>query len=182
MYWYVALGIVVALIVGLRYFMRLPGGRYLIDSIVIKLPLFGNFLQKIYLYRFAHHLSNLLSGGISIVKALQLIADIIGNQVYGDIFRQVALEVQTGKSTREVLEGYKEIPPLVYQMVEVGEQTGDLGGILAKLANFYEKEVDNNIATLTTLIEPIIMVVLGLAVGIMVAGILLPIYNLASSF
>lgn len=181
-YWYIAIGLALALVFGLRYFIGLPSGRYLFDSLAIRLPLFGGFLQKIYLYRFAHHLSNLLSGGISIVKALQLIADIIGNWVYRDIFRETASEVQTGKSVREVLEGYKEIPPLVYQMVEVGEQTGDLGGILGKLATFYEKEVDNGIANLTTLIEPIIMVILGLAVGIMVAGILLPIYNLASSF
>lgn len=181
-YWYIVVGIILGTIFGLRYFVGLPSGRYLFDSVLIKLPVFGTFLQKIYLYRFAHHLSNLLSGGIGIVKALNLIADIIGNWVYRDIFRETASEVQTGKSVREVLENYKEIPPLVYQMVEVGEQTGDLQGILAKLAVFYEKEVDNAIANLTTLIEPIIMVILGLAVGIMVAGILLPIYNLASSF
>lgn len=181
-YWYVVVIFVFALIFGFRYFFRTTSGRYLIDGILIRIPLFGPFLKKIYLYRFAHHFSNLLAGGISIVKSLQLIADIIGNWVYRDIFLEAASQVQTGKSLREVLEQYSEIPPLVFQMVEVGEQTGDLHGILGKLAVFYDKEVDNAIGSLTTLIEPVIMVVLGLAVGIMVAGILLPIYNLASSF
>ncbi|MEK9181226.1 MAG: type II secretion system F family protein [Patescibacteria group bacterium] len=181
-YWWMVLVIIAGLGAFLRYFFKTSNGRYLLDSTFVKAPLFGKFLQKIYLYRFAHHLSNLLAGGISIVKALQLIADAIGNWVYRDIFLEAASEVQTGRALHEVLEAYPEIPPLVYQMVEVGEQTGDLHGILAKLSAFYDKEVENAIANLTTLIEPVIMVILGLAVGIMVAGVLLPIYNLASSF
>lgn len=181
-YWYVVLGLLVGAGMALRYFFRTSSGHYLIDSTLIHLPMFGDFLQKIYLYRFSHHLSNLLAGGISIVRALTLIADVVGNWVYRDIFLEAANEVQTGKSLRDVLEAYPEIPPLVYQMVEVGEQTGDLHGILGKLSVFYDKEVENGIASLTTLIEPVIMIILGLAVGIMVAGILLPIYNLASSF
>jgi type II secretory pathway component PulF len=181
-YWYIVILAAVGSVVGFRVFTRTESGRYLFDSMLIKLPGVGGFLQKIYLYRFAHHLSNLLAGGISIVKSLQLISDIIGNWVYRDIFLEAVSEVQTGRSLRDVLEAYPEIPPLVYQMVEVGEQTGDLSGILSKLAIFYDKEVNNAIASLTTLIEPVIMVILGLGVGIMVAGILLPIYNLASSF
>ena len=181
-YWYLCLGGLAAAVIGLRYFVRTPSGRYLMDSLLIKTPLMGPFLKKIYLYRFSHHFSNLLAGGISIVKALQLISDIIGNWVYRDIFQEAASEVQMGKTLREVLEGYKEIPPLVHQMVEVGQQTGELQSIMGKLSNFYEKEVDNGIANLTTMIEPIIMVIIGLAVGIMVAGILMPIYNLSSNF
>lgn len=181
-YWYIMLiGLIIAFFF-LRYFFRTIFGHYLVDNFLIKTPLFGQFLRKIYLYRFAHHLSNLLAGGISIVKALNLIADAVGNWVYRDIFREAANEVQTGRPLHEVLESYPEIPPLVYQMVEVGGQTGDLHGIMGKLAVFYDKEVENGIANLTTMIEPIIMVILGLAVGIMVAGVLLPIYNLASSF
>ncbi|MBI4054013.1 MAG: type II secretion system F family protein [Candidatus Doudnabacteria bacterium] len=181
-FWYILLAGLLGLIFLVRYLIRTTSGRYFYDNLLIHTPLIGPFLQKIYLYRFAHHMANLLSGGISIVKALQLIADIIGNWTYRDIFLEAASEVQTGRSLREVLESYPEIPPLVYQMAEVGQQTGDLQGILRKLSNFYEKEVENYIANLTTLIEPIIMVLLGVAVSIVVAGILLPIYNLASSF
>ncbi len=181
-YWYIVLGMLAAAGFALRQFIKNPSGHYLVDSLLIRIPAVGQFLKKIYLYRFSHHLSNLLAGGISIVKALQLISDIIGNWVYRDIFLEAASEVQTGRSLRQVLEQYPEIPPLVYQMVEVGEETGDLQGILGKLAVFYDKEVDSGIASLTKLIEPVIMVILALAVGIMVAGILLPIYNLASSF
>lgn len=181
-FWYIILVGAVALFFGGRRFIKTQSGRYMVDSFLIKLPGFGSFLQKIYLYRFAHHFANLLSGGISIVKALQLISEVIGNWVYRDIFQEAANEVQVGKTLREVIERYKEIPPLVYQMVEVGQQTGELQGIMAKLANFYEKEVDAGISNLTTMIEPVIMVIIGAAVGIMVAGILLPIYNLANSF
>ena len=181
-YWWIVLILVTAVIFSVRYFYHTEQGRYTFDNLMIKLPIVGPFLQKIYLYRFAHHIANLLSGGVSIVKSLKLISGVTGNQIYKDIFLDAANQVQTGKPLREILATHIQIPPLVVQMVSVGEETGDLPGILRKLASFYDKEVDNAIANLTTLIEPVIMVILGLAVGIMVAGILLPIYNLASAF
>jgi type IV pilus assembly protein PilC len=181
-YWWFILIIIIGLFFSARYYLQTTPGRYAFDRLVVHLPIVGNFLEKIYLFRFSHHISNLLDGGISIVKALQLISGITGNWVYRDIFVDAAKEVQTGKALSKILENYELMPPLVYQMVAVGEQTGDLPAIMRKLAEFYSKEVDAVISTLTTLIEPVIMVVLGLAVGIMVAGILLPIYNLASAF
>lgn len=181
-FWWILIIFLVAVIAGFRYFIRTTSGRYAFDRILIKLPIVGMFLQKIYIYRFSHHIANLLEGGISIVKALQLVSAITGNWVYRDIFLEASREVQTGKSLHQILETSEVIPPLVSQMVSVGEETGDLPGILRKLSEFYDKQLDNAIASLTTLIEPVIMVVLGLAVGIMVAGILLPMYNLASTF
>lgn len=181
-YWWIVLILLTSIIFGARYFYRTDQGRHTFDNIIIRLPIVGKFLQKIYLYRFAHHIANLLSGGVSIVKSLKLVSGVTGNKIYKDIFLDAANQVQTGKSLREILANHALIPPLVVQMVAVGEETGDLPGILRKLAIFYDKEVDNSIANLSTMIEPVIMVILGLAVGIMVAGILLPIYNLASAF
>lgn len=181
-YWYIVIVLLVGLVVGFKFFIQSRDGRYLFDRALISAPLFGDFIRKIYIYRFAHHLSNLLSGGISINKALDLIAGAVGNYVYRDIFLDASSEIQTGRSLHDVLESYPQVPPLVSQMVAVGEETGDLPGILTKLSTFYDKEVDNGIANMTTLIEPIIMIILGLAVGIMVAGIILPVYNLASTF
>ena len=181
-YWYIIILGSIALFFGARYYLKKAEGRYLFDQTLLKIPGIKTFLEKVYMYRFSHHASNLIAGGISINKALVLIADVIGNMVYRDIFLQSASEIQTGKSLSEVLQGYPQIPSLVFQMVAVGEETGDIHGLLGKLATFYDKEVEAGIAKLTVLIEPIIMVILGLAVGIMVAGILLPMYNLASAF
>jgi type IV pilus assembly protein PilC len=112
---------------------------------------------------------------------MEIVADVINNLVYREIILETVSKISAGKSISEGLSGHKEFPSIVTQMVRVGEQTAQLDDILAKLANFYEKEVDNKVATLTTLLEPIIMIVLGIGVGILVAGILLPIYNLAST-
>ncbi|PIR97623.1 MAG: hypothetical protein COT91_00525 [Candidatus Doudnabacteria bacterium CG10_big_fil_rev_8_21_14_0_10_41_10] len=181
-YWWVVLILMVTAIFGFRYMVHTEKGRYVVDRIIIKLPIVGKFLQTIYIYRFSHHIANLLDGGINIVKSLQLVAGITGNWVYRDLFLDASKEVQTGKQLNKIFENSSEIPPLVAQMVAVGEETGDLPGILRKLSEFYDKQLENTISTMTTLIEPVIMVILGLAVGIMVAGILLPIYNLASTF
>jgi type IV pilus assembly protein PilC len=109
------------------------------------------------------------------------VADIIGNQVYHDVIMDASLQVRNGKSIAMALIDRPEFPPIVAQMTQIGETTGKLQEILDKLAGFYEKEVNTVLSTLTTLLEPIIMILLGLGVAIMVAGILLPIYNLASA-
>ena len=131
--------------------------------------------------RFARNLATLVLGGIPIVKALESVADIVGNQVYRQIIIDSAQEVKNGKSIASVLVERPEFPVIVSQMIQIGETTGRLQEILEKLATFYEKEAENVLKNLTTLVEPLIMVVLGLAVAVMVAGILLPIYNLAGA-
>ncbi|QQS22797.1 type II secretion system F family protein [bacterium] len=131
--------------------------------------------------RFARNLATLVAGGIPIIQALRIISEVINNVVYKQIMLEAADQVTNGKSISDALVKYEEFPPLVTQMVRVGEQTAELDTILLKLANFYEKEVDAQISTLSSLLEPIIMVILGIGVGLLVAGVLLPIYNLASS-
>jgi type IV pilus assembly protein PilC len=145
------------------------------------LPIIGDIFEKIYLARFARNLSTLVIGGIPIIKALQIVAEIINNVIYRDILLDTVSKIQAGKSISEGLSGHREFPNIVTQMVKVGEQTAQLDDIMGKLANFYEKEVDNKVATLTTLLEPMIMIILGLGVGALVAGVLMPIYNLAST-
>ena len=123
----------------------------------------------------------MISGGIPIVKALESVADIVGSVVYKEIIMEAAGQVRNGKSIASALTTHPEFPPIVAQMTQIGESTGRLQEILDKLAQFYEKEVEGVLKVLTTLLEPIIMMLLGLAVAVMVAGILLPIYNLASA-
>lgn len=180
-YWWSLILIFGGLYFGMRYYIRTLSGRYLWDTAKLKLPIIGPIFEKIYVARFARNLSTLVLGGIPIIKAVQAVAELVNNVIYRDIILEAADKLATGKTIAEAFSGHKEIPVIVTQMVQVGEQSATLTDILLKLAVFYEKEVDNKIATLSSLMEPIIMLVLGLAVGILVAGILLPIYNLASS-
>lgn len=179
-YWGLILFMITSGVVGLRVYVMSSGGRIVWDNFKLKLPVFGKLFRNIYMDRFARNLSTLIAGGIPIVQALKTIADIVGNSVYKNIILEAAAEVETGKSIAMVFSQKPEIPKIVTQMIRVGEQTGSLHDILGKLAIFYDKEVENMLNTLTTLLEPIIMLLLGVAVAVMVAGVLLPIYNLAS--
>ena len=179
-YWYLVLILGIGSIVGSQVYIRSAGGRLIWDHLKLKLPVFGKLLRNIYMNRLSRNLSTLVAGGIPIVQALRTVAEIVGNLVYKNIILEAAVEVETGKSIAAVFADRPQMPAIVTQMIKVGEQTGTLHEILAKLADFYDKEVANTLSTLTTLLEPMIMMLLGLAVAVMVAGILLPIYNLAS--
>lgn len=180
-YWWLVLLIIIGAVVAFRFYIQTVPGRYAWDRYKVQLPVVGPLLQRVYMARFARNLATLVAGGIPIIQSLKIIGDVINNVIYRDIMIAAAAQVTNGKSVSEALSGYKEFPPLVVQMVRVGEQTAELDTILLKLAAFYEKEVDAKVATLSSLLEPIIMLVLGVGVGLLVAGVLLPIYNLASS-
>lgn len=179
-YWTILLVFLAVIIFGSQIYLRSSGGRLVWDILKLRLPIFGKLLVKIYMDRLARNLSTLIAGGIPIVTALHTVAGIVGNSVYKQIIEEAASEVETGKAIASVFSEKPEVPVIVSQMIKIGEQTGSLDEILAKLANFYDKEVESTLSTLTTLIEPVVMVLLGIGVAIMVAGILLPIYNLAS--
>ncbi len=180
-YWWLVLLVVFGSVLLVRYYISTASGRYMWDTFKNEVPLISKLLQKIYMARFARNLATLVAGGIPIIQALRIIGDVLNNLVYKQIMLEAADQVTNGKSISDALVKYKEFPPLVTQMVRVGEQTAELDTILLKLANFYEKEVDAQISTLSSLLEPIIMVILGIGVGLLVAGVLLPIYNLAST-
>ncbi|MBX4191542.1 MAG: type II secretion system F family protein [Candidatus Doudnabacteria bacterium] len=180
-YWWLVLVGTIGSVMGFSFYSKTVGGKYVIDTVKIKSPVIGTLFQKIYMARFARNLSTLIAGGIPIVKALDSVADIVGNEVYKEIILGASTQVRNGKSIASALTTRSEFPPIVAQMTQIGESTGRLQEILEKLASFYEKEVDGVLKILTTLLEPIIMMLLGFAVAVMVAGILLPIYNLASA-
>lgn len=180
-YWYLALGGIIGTLVGTKLYIGTISGRYMFDYLKLKMPIFSKLVLDIYMARFARNLSTLLAGGIPIVKALDSVADIVGNAVYRDILFEASTEVKNGKGIAQSIVDRPEFPAIVSQMIQIGESTGKLTEILDKLAHFYEKEVEAILKVLTTLIEPLIMMLLGLAVSVMVAGILLPIYNLAGA-
>jgi type II secretory pathway component PulF len=180
-YWWLLILILGGLILGMKAYITTVPGRYMWDLVKIKAPIFGGIFQRIYMVRFSRNLGTLVAGGIPIIQALHIISEIINNVIYRDIVLEATEQLANGKSISGALQNHKEFPPIVTQMVKVGEETAQLEDILDKIASFYEKEVDEKVSTLTTLLEPLIMIVLGLGVGALVAGILLPIYNLASS-
>lgn len=180
--WWAVLLVAATLILLIRAYLGTKTGRYQWDRFKVRLPLVGEIFRKIYLARFSRNLSTLIIGGIPIIKALEIVSDILNNVVYRDIVLDASRQIANGRSISEGLSSHVfEFPPIVTQTVRVGEQSAQLDDILTKLAGFYEREVDAKITTLTTLIEPIIMIILGIGVGLLVAGVLLPIYNLAST-
>jgi len=177
--------LLVALVGGGYYLVHLiktsPAARQQWDTIKIKLPVFGKrVFQKIYITRIADNLSTLIQGGLSILQALQVTSEVVGNSVYRKIVAEAKEEVRVGSTLSSSFAKHKEIPAMVTQMIATGEQTGSLDVILKKLGQFYNKEVDNTVATISQLIEPIMILLIGGAVAVLVAAILMPIYNIAN--
>lgn len=167
---------------GKYYIGKYPRARYIWDLVKLRLPLFGPLIfQKIYVVRFTRSLSTLLLGGVTLTQSLHIVSDVVGNAVYKKLIEDTIKEVEDGNSIATVFLQSKHMPVMVSQLLIVGEQTGRLDDILTKLSNFYTREVDNSVGNLVTLIEPLVLLLMGGAVGIMVSAILLPLYNLASN-
>ncbi len=162
-------------------FMQTAVGLRTIDEIKLSIPYLGDLYQKLYLTRICDNLSTMISSGISMVQAIEVTADVVDNAVYKEILEFTLAEVKGGRSFADTIAEYPEIPGVLSQMAKVGEETGNLGQILTTLSVFYRREVDNAVDTLIGLIEPVMIVALGLGVGVLLASVLMPIYNLTSS-
>lgn len=155
-------------------------GRFARDRLLLELPVFGELFRKFYLARVTESLSTLLHGGITLPQALEVTSSVAGNLIFATVLAKVAEEVRAGRTLAEVFAGYPEIlPPFVAEMAAVGEKTGRVDATLATAGRFYRQEVDRALANLTNLIEPIFVVALGIGVAILLAAILLPLYNLS---
>src|SRR3989344_159475 len=159
-----------------------PEWQYAYDGLKLRLPIFGKLLKKIYLARFSETLSTLSSAGIAISQSLEITAEVVGNSVYKRIILEADEAVRKGSNISVVFARYPEILPMVTQMISIGEQTGKLDSILKQISAFFTEEVNRAFDNIVNLIEPILIVVLGVGVGILVAAILLPIYNLVNAF
>lgn len=181
-FWYVVILIIVGIISLFRYIKQTPSGGEIIDHLFLKLPVFGNLMNKIYLVRFARSLHTLIVGGATITAGLKITADVVDNAIYRDLINKTIKEVEEGNSISSVFLANGEIiPRMVPQMMLVGEKTGRLDLVLEKIVDFYTREIDNVVANLMTLMEPIIMVVMGIGVFIMVAAIIMPMYSMSQS-
>lgn len=156
-------------------------GSYTIDEISTKIPVIKTLQQRIFLQRFADNMNTMLTNGVPIVKALDITATIIENKIYKEIAVRVSQKVQVGKSLSKALYEEPLVPNILVQMVHIGEETGELGYILKNLAIFYRRELDTTIDTMIGLIEPAMIVSLGLGVGVLVSAVLIPMYSLSSA-
>lgn len=174
----------IALVAGGVYLWQLgktASGKLLMDGVKLKVPYVGDLYRKLFLARIADNFATMLLSGVAVVEALETTAAVVGNAVYQDVLAVVGNDVKGGLSISDALARHVEIPGIMVAMVKVGEETGELGKILSTLAKFYNREVTNAVDTLVGLIEPVMVVLLGVGVGVLLAAVLLPIYNLAGA-
>ena len=180
-FWWIIIIIFIGLFFFFRYYRKTEAGKLQTDYILLKIPVFGSTIfQKLFLVRFTRSLATLLTGGVSLTEALTITSNVVGNEVYKDLLLKTVAEVEDGNPIASVFLDSSVVPPMLSNMLSVGEKTGRIDMVLTKLSDFYSREVDNAVANLVTLIEPLILMLMGLAVGVMVAAILLPLYNLAT--
>lgn len=177
--------LLIALIIGgffLVRFARTPQGKSAVDHFQLSIPYVGSLYQKLFLARISDNMHVMLSSGISAVRALEITGSVVGNSVYEGILQEGLESVKAGSPMSQTFARYpKEIPAIMVQMLQIGEETGELGNILDRLAKFYNREVNAAVDTLVALIEPALIILLALGVGFLLASVLLPIYNSAGS-
>jgi len=179
-YWYVLVGACVAVFTAISYYYKTPAGRMQIDGWLLKMPVIGDLLRKVAVARFAQNMSLLLSSGVPILDGLAITGKTAGNKVVEKAIMESRLSISKGNTVAEPLRESGIFPPLVCQMVAVGESTGGLDGMLKKVAELYEEEVDDAVNNLTAMMEPAIMVVLGVILGGLVISMYLPIFQMGS--
>ncbi len=176
--WYVVLAVEIGGVFAFRKWITTDEGRRAWDSMKLKAPVFGKLVQKAALARFSRTLSALVRSGVPILEALDIVADTAGNHVVSIAVRDTQEGVKQGESIAGRLANHEVFPPMVVQMMAVGEETGALDEMLDKIADFYDQEVEATVNALTSLIEPLLIVVMGIAVGGMVIALYLPMFNI----
>lgn len=172
----------IGLVFAVRHYINTKIGRYQLDYFKLKMPVFGKLFKYIYLMRFTRSLSTLLKGGVNISRSLEITSNVVGNVIYRDLILETLAAINDGSPISSVMEASSDVPKMVPQMISIGERTGKLDTVLDKITEFYGRESDAMLANLSALMEPLIMVVMGIGVGVVVAAVLMPMYNMASQF
>jgi type IV pilus assembly protein PilC len=171
--------ILIAAIMYLVHMSKTQSGQMFLDRLKISIPVFKNIYRKLYLSRIADNMDTMLSSGIPIVRSIELTGAVVGNKVYAGILQETTEKVKSGSSLSDALSAHPEIPSIMHQMIRVGEETGSVGNILKTLGRFYNREVNDAVDTLVSLIEPLMIVALGVGVGLLLTSVLMPIYDIA---
>ena len=178
----IVIGIVIILIIALRQYQKTEKGKLRIDAFLLKIPIFGELIRKVAVARFARTLGTLVTSGVPILESLNIVAGAAGNKVVEEAILKSRISISEGQTISEPLAESDVFPMMVTQMIAVGETTGALELMLNKIADFYEAEVDVAVATLSSMLEPVMMIFLGVIVGGLVISMYLPIFKMASAF
>ncbi len=178
-FWWVIVAALVASFIALKYFLfRTERGRFFRDRLLLRLPLLGEMNRKIAVARFSRTLGTLLESGVPLLASLEIVRNIVGNALISDAIHNAGIDVREGQSLSTPLARSGLFPDISVEMISVGEQSGNLEPMLYRIADAYEKEVESNITMLTSLLEPVMILVMGLIVGFIVVSILLPIFEM----
>jgi type II secretory pathway component PulF len=180
-YWWLVLIGIIIVVGGAIYYVKTEDGKKEWDVLKMKIPVIGNLFQYVYISRFSENLAVLLDGGIPIVRALVIVSEVVNTTTYESVILRAADEVKAGGSMSNVFARSEYFPPIVSQMIKIGEDAGKISEILQHVSGFYSKETDRITNNLSTMLEPILITFLGVGVGILVFAILMPIYNIAGS-
>jgi type IV pilus assembly protein PilC len=180
-YWYVGLVLLVGTIVFMKLFTQTEKGRYALDHLKLRIPVFGDLMLKTAVSRFARTFGTLISSGVPVLRALEIVADTAGNRVIAETVARAGASIKEGDKISTPLFGSRIFPVMVTQMVAIGEETGRLDQMLSKVSDFYDSEVDATLKGLTSLIEPLMIVGLGVIVGFIAVSVISPIYQLVGS-
>ncbi len=179
-FWWLMILTMIFVVWGVNRWRKTDAGEHVIDSFLVKIPLLGELIKKIILVEFTRTLAMLIASGIHIIEGLRILRDSLGNVLFREAIDHVAKSVEKGLPLGETFGQHEIFPPILSQMMKVGEETGKLDETLEKLSTYFQSESDHLVKGLTTAIEPIIMVILGVGVGFIVISIITPIYNLTS--
>jgi len=180
-YWWVLIGVIGATIVAFKRWVKTEKGRFQFHQIILKIPIIKDVISKVAIARFARIFASLMSSGVPVVESINVTAAAIGNKVIEKELKDAAKEVVNGKQLSEPLANSKLFPPIVSQMLAIGEETGQTDTILIKVADFYEEEVDTVIDSLTAIIEPVMILIMGALVGLIAASVIGPISELTQN-
>lgn len=178
-YWWAVLVLVGGIVAGVVYYLGTADGKKEWDQIKLKLPVVGVMFRYVYITRFSENLAVLLDGGIPIIKSLTIVSAVVGSSVYEELFLRTAENVKRGENMSDVLKRSPLIPPMVAHMIKIGEDSGQIDSVLGHITKFYGQEVELMAKNMSTLIEPILMIAIGIGVAFMAVGVLMPIYNIA---
>jgi type II secretory pathway component PulF len=180
-YWWLILAVMGGVFAGFWQWISTEQGKIIWSKLQLKLPIFGTVFKKLYLSRFSDSLSTLIKGGLPIVKSLEVTAKVVGNRSYRSIINDTIDVVRKGGTISSIFKQHRdEVPIMVSQMIYIGEQSGKLDATLRTVADFYHKEVESVMDNLVTLIEPILILAIGVGVGLLLIGILMPMYQLTA--
>lgn len=180
-FWFLVLGLMALIVYLFRRWHKTESGQLIIDDLILKLPIFGKIIRNTILTEFTRTLGLLIGAGSLVVESLREISDITGNIHYKNAIIGVSKRVEHGITVGDAMGSYQLFPPIIVQMVKIGEETGKMDESLSRVSEYYEREVDQAVKTLTTAMEPVIMVMLGIGVAFLIISVITPIYKLTSS-